>query len=199
MAEQKWYETTHRWCQTNLTEIDAAGCDIDFWKRYWLENHIQGIIVNAGGIVAYYPSRFPLQYRSRYLGDRDLLREFTDAAREMGLRVVARMDINRATKEFADARPDWFARDRSGAPYEAGGRFLSCVNSGYYTEYIPQLLEEILTTYHPDGITDNSWQGPSAKQICYCDTCREKFRRDTGLDLPQARLRCLCRSYRPAR
>ena len=62
MAEQKWYETTHRWCQTNLTEIDAAGCDIDFWKRYWLENHIQGIIVNAGGIVAYYPSRFPLQY-----------------------------------------------------------------------------------------------------------------------------------------
>ena len=33
MAEQKWYETTHRWCQTNLTEIDAAGCDIDFWKR----------------------------------------------------------------------------------------------------------------------------------------------------------------------
>ena len=186
MAEQKWYETTHRWCQTNLTEIDAAGCDIDFWKRYWLENHIQGIIVNAGGIVAYYPSRFPLQYRSRYLGDRDLLREFTDAAREMGLRVVARMDINRATKEFVDARPDWFARDRSGAPYEAGGRFLSCVNSGYYTEYIPQLLEEILTTYHPDGITDNSWQGPSAKQICYCDTCREKFSRDTGLDLPQA-------------
>ncbi len=186
MAEQKWYETTHRWCQTNLTEIDAEVCDIGFWKQYWRQNHIQGIIVNAGGIVAYYPSRFPLQYRSRYLKDRDLLREFTDAAREMGLRVVARMDINRATKEFVDARPDWFARDRSGAPYAAGGRFLSCVNSSYYTEYIPQLLEEILTTYHPDGITDNSWQGPSAKQICYCDTCREKFSRDTGLDLPQA-------------
>ena len=112
MAEQKWVETTHRWCQTNLTEIDAAVCDIDFWKRYWRENHIQGIIVNAGGIVAYYPSRFPLQYRSRYLGDRDLLREFTDAAREMGLRVVARMDINRATQEFVDARPRAVCRGR---------------------------------------------------------------------------------------
>lgn len=32
MAEQKWYETTHRWCQTNLTEIDAEICDIGFWK-----------------------------------------------------------------------------------------------------------------------------------------------------------------------
>ena len=34
MAEQKWYETTHRWCQTNLTEIDAEICDIGFWKWY---------------------------------------------------------------------------------------------------------------------------------------------------------------------
>lgn len=32
MAEQKWYETTHRWCQTNLTEIDTEICDIGFWK-----------------------------------------------------------------------------------------------------------------------------------------------------------------------
>ena len=40
--------------------------------------------------------------------------------------------------------------------YAADGRFLSCVNSASYTEYIPRLLEEILTTYHPDGITDNS-------------------------------------------
>ena len=74
----------------------------------------------------------------------------------MSLRVVARMDINRATKEFDDARPDWFARDRSSALYAADGRFLSCVTSASYTEYIPRLLEEILTTYHPDGITDNS-------------------------------------------
>ena len=124
MAEQKWYETTHRWCQTNLTEIDAEVCDIGFWKQYWRQNHIQGIIVNAGGIVAYYPSRFPLQYRSRYLKDRDLLREFTDAAREMGLRVVARMDINRATKEFVDARPDWFARDHIARDAPAGAVLL---------------------------------------------------------------------------
>lgn len=185
MAEQKWYQTTHRWCQTNLTEIDAAVCDIEFWKQYWKENDIQGIIVNAGGIVAYYPSKFPLQYRSKYLGDRDLLREFTDAAREMGLRVLARMDINRATREFVDAHPQWFAQDRNGVPYSAGGRYISCVNGGYYKEYIPQVLQEILETYHPDGITDNSWQGPSAKQICYCETCRRKFREDTGLELPE--------------
>lgn len=182
--DQKWYQTTHRWCQTNLTEIDAEDCDIYFWKKYWEENEIQGIIVNAGGIVAYYPSKYPLQYRSKYLKNKDLVRIFTDAAREKGIRVLARMDINRATKEFYEAHPQWFAQDKNGVPYTAGGRYLSCVNSGYYKEYIPMLLREIIETYHPDGITDNSWQGASAKQICYCENCRRKFREDTGLELP---------------
>lgn len=185
MPNQKWYQTTYRWCQTNLTEIDVAVCDIEFWKQYWEENNIQGIIVNAGGIVAYYPSKYPLQYRSKYLGDKDLVRMFTDAAREKGIRVLARMDINRACRDFVDAHPQWFAQDKNGIPYSAGGRYFSCVNSGYYKEYIPMLLKEIIETYHPDGITDNSWQGPSAKQICYCENCRRKFREDTGYELPE--------------
>jgi hypothetical protein len=33
---------------------------------------VQGVIINAGGIVAYYPSKFPLQYRAAFLKDRDL-------------------------------------------------------------------------------------------------------------------------------
>ena len=185
MPNQKWYQTTYRWCQTNLTEIDAEICDIEFWKQYWEENQIQGIIVNAGGIVAYYPSKYPLQYRSKYLKGGDLVKTFTDAAREKGIRVLARMDINRATKEFAEAHPQWFAQDKNGELYSAGGRYFSCVNSGYYKEHIPMLLQEIIETYRPDGITDNSWQGTSAKQICYCENCRKKFKEDTGLDLPE--------------
>jgi len=184
VPDQKWYQKTYRWCQTNLTEIDAEVCDIEFWKKYWEENNIQGIVVNAGGIVAYYPSKYSLQYRSKYLKDKDLVKLFTDAAREKGIRVLARMDINRATEAFYQSHPQWFAQNKDGVPYTAGGRYLSCVNSGYYKEYIPMLLKEIIETYHPDGITDNSWQGASAKQICYCENCRRKFKKDTGLELP---------------
>ena len=185
MSKDKWFKTTWRWCQTNLTEIDAKDCDIEFWKKYWEENWIQGIIVNAGGIVAYYPSEYPLQYRSKYLEDGDLVKVFTEAARERGIRVLARMDINRATGEFVQAHPEWFAVDREGKPYGAGERYLTCINSDYYKEYVPMLLKEIIEKYHPDGITDNSWQGPGAEQICYCENCRRKFRQDTGCDLPQ--------------
>lgn len=120
VLKQPWYQETCRWAQTNLTEIDARICDVAFWKSYWVKNHIQGIIVNAGGIVAYYPSENPLQYQSRFLGDRDLYLEFSTAAKEMGIAVVARMDINRATKAFYEACPDWFAQDEIPAGRPSG-------------------------------------------------------------------------------
>src|SRR3954462_14657517 len=89
-----WYRTAVRWGQTNITEIDPTRYDIAWWREYWKRTAIQGVIVNAGGIVAYYPSRYPLQYRALRLGDRDLFGELARAAREQGLTVVARMDSN---------------------------------------------------------------------------------------------------------
>ena len=186
MRQGPWYTWAHRWCQTNLTEEDGAGVDIAAWRAFWRENAIQGVIVNAGGIVAYYPSAFPEQYRARTLGERDVLGDFVAAAREEGLAVLARMDCNRAGAALLREHPEWFARNRAGDPYAAGDRFLTCVNSGYYREYIPALLREIAARYAPDGFTDNSWQGPNARQICYCENCRTRFAADTGLSLPEA-------------
>jgi len=181
-----WYRTVKRWCQTNLTEIDARDCELSVWRRFWADNRIGGVVVNAGGIVAYYPSEDRLQYRSPYLGERDLFGEFVSAAREAGLAVVARMDSNRAQQAMYDAHPGWFAVDGEAKPYRAGERYVACVNGPYYRRYIPQRLREIAGRYAPDGFTDNSWQGLSASEICYCDECRRKFRRDCGRELPEA-------------
>src|SRR6478735_10330453 len=84
-APAPWYRRTLRWGQTNITEIDPSRYDIPWWREYWRRTAIQGVIVNAAGIVAYYPSRYPLQYRALGLGDRDLFGELTRAARAQGL------------------------------------------------------------------------------------------------------------------
>ncbi len=181
-----WYQRVRRWGQTNLTEDDPARHNIDFWRSQWKRTHIQGVIVNCGGIVAYYPSRFGLQYRAATLGEGDYFGEFAQAAREEGLAVIARMDINRATEDFFRAHPDWFCRDKEGNPIMSQGRYFSCVNSGYYKEYIPAVLTEIIQRYHPEGFADNSWKGLGRGQICYCENCRKAFREKTGLDLPDA-------------
>src|SRR5579859_7630540 len=94
-ASGPWYRRTLRWGQTNITEADAADYDIGWWSGYWKRTRVQGIIVNAGGIVAYYPTKYALQYRPPGLGERDLFGEVLGAARENGLVVLARMDSSR--------------------------------------------------------------------------------------------------------
>ena len=98
---------------------------------------MQALIINAGGIVAYYPSKFPLHHRAEFLGDRDLFGELTKAAHDDGIFVMARMDSNRAAEDFFRAHPDWFARDAQGQPYRADDKYVACINSPYYDEYLP--------------------------------------------------------------
>ncbi len=184
ISERPWYRRVIRWGQTNLTEIDPIECDVEWWREYWKKTKTQGVIVNAGGIVAYYPTSVKLHYKAEHLGNRDLYGEFNEAARKDGLAVLARMDCNRATKDFYDAHPDWFSVNPQGEPYKSEGRYFSCINGPYYKEHIPEVLREIATMYHPDGFTDNSWTGISRKLICYCENCKRKFREECGSELP---------------
>ena len=184
--DMPWYKTTYRWAQTNFTEDDPVKADLEFWRQQWRRTRIQGVIVNCGGIVAYYPSKYDLQYRAKFLGEQDFFKRVSDMAHEEGIVVVARMDINRATKEFFDAHPDWFCRRKNGEPILSNNRYFSCINSDYYKVFIPQVLEEIIERYHPVGFTDNSWKGLERNTICYCDNCKTKFRAERGLELPEA-------------
>ncbi|MFN8635237.1 MAG: alpha-amylase family protein [Chloroflexota bacterium] len=182
-----WFRRAYRWGQTNLTELDPIRYDAAWWRQQWKRTHVQGVIVNAGGIVAYYPSRYPLQHRAEYLGERDLYGEIVAAAREDGLAVLARMDSNRADERFYLEHPDWFAVDADGRPYRAEDRFVACVNSPYYDEFLPDVLREIVERSHPDGFTDNSWSGLERARICHCVHCQRTFRDATGHHLPRSR------------
>jgi hypothetical protein len=187
-----------RWGQTNIREIDAAPghYDVQWWVEHWKRTHVQGVILNAGGIVAYYPSALELHRRSPYLGDRDLYGELTQAARENGIVVVARMDSSRASERFYREHPDWFTVDAEGKPYRAGtfGKdaepfYTACISGPYYREYLPKVLQEICERYRPDGFSDNSWAGLGRNAgICYCPNCVAAFAAFSGgMDLPSAR------------
>src|SRR5437764_10854909 len=185
-AALPWYRRTIRWGQTNITERDPARYDIEWWREFWKRTAVQGVVVNAGGIVAYYPSKFPLHHRAGFLNGRDLFGELTKAAHDDGIFVMARMDSNRTAEDFFKAHPDWFARNRNGEPYRAADKYITCINSPYYDEYLPGVLREIWERSRPDGFTDNSWAGLGRESICYCANCVSKFRAKEGMDLPRA-------------
>ena len=183
-SQPRWYRRVLRWGQTNLTEIDPVRYDAKFWRQQWRDTSVQGLIVNAGGIVAYYPSDLPLHHRAEHLGNHDLYGEIVEDARQEGLAVLARMDSNRADEEFYQAHPDWFTVDAAGQPYRAGDKYISCINSPYYSEYLPRVLQEIVKRSSPDGFADNSWAGLDRKHICYCVHCRERFQEAYDAGLP---------------
>lgn len=183
--KQPWYRTVTRWGQVNITERDPERYDIGWWRTQWKKTETQGVIINAGGIVAYYPTKIPFHKQAQYLNGRDLFGELCKAAHDDGLVVFARMDSNRAHQEFYDQYPGWFAVDKEGKPYRAGDLYLSCINSPYYDAHIPAILTEIAMLYRPEGFTDNSWSGLTRDQICYCNYCQKNFREKTGNEIPQ--------------
>jgi hypothetical protein len=182
--DASWYHTVTRWGQTNITEPDPQQYDITWWRKQWKRTQVQGVIINAGGIVSYYPSKVPLHKPSPFLKGRDLFGELCRAAHEDGLAVFARMDSNRASEEFYKAHPDWFAVDVNGKPHRADDLYITCVNGPYYNEHIPAILREIIELYHPEGFTDNSWSGLGRGTPCYCENCKKGFQALTGKDIP---------------
>src|SRR5690606_29472232 len=52
-GEIPWYRRITRWGQTNITEKDPQAYDISWWRNHWKRTRTQGVIINAGGIIAY--------------------------------------------------------------------------------------------------------------------------------------------------
>src|SRR5438874_13715705 len=99
-SAEPWYRRARRWGQTNITEKDPVRYDIGWWREYWKRTQIDGVIINAGGIVAYYPSKYPLHHRAEVLNGRDLYGERAKGAHDDGLVGRASMDCNRARERF---------------------------------------------------------------------------------------------------
>lgn len=183
--EIPWHRRVKRWGQINITEDNCTNFDVEWWRKYWKKTETQGIVLNAGGVVAYYPSKVPGHRRAKFLGDRDLFGELCRAAHEDGLVVFARVDSGKTDEEFYKEHPDWFARDEDGSPYKYHDDFfVTCINGPYYSEHIPAILKEIAKTYKPEGITDNNWEGLGRDKPCYCENCKRSFRSKTGKEIP---------------
>lgn len=180
-----WYRRTARWMQTNIAELDITRYDIPWWREQWKRTKTQGIVVNAGGIVAFYPTQIPFHPKAQFLGNHDLFGDLCQAAKADGIAVFARMDSNGAPNETYQAHPEWFTKSLQGRPYTDRGLNVPCINGPYYREHIPAILREIAEKYHPEGFTDNIWSGLARANICYCDNCAKKFREQRGLSLPQ--------------
>jgi len=192
-----WYRNVQRWGQTDITEIDPTRYDVQWWRQYWRDTRVQGVIISAGGIAAYYQSQIVpgpnhrwLHRHADYLGTMDLFGTLASAAKDDGLAVLARLDSSGNDKVFYDMNRDEFTVDINNNPYILRDLYVPCINGEYFSGFMPTVMQEILGIYKkkygfPDGFVDNNWIGLPREYICYCENCKTLFIAYSGLPLPQ--------------
>ncbi len=188
-SADSWFDAPLRWGQLTLVEDDPPKLDVGWWADFWKRCGLQAITLSAGGVVCYYPTRVPLHYKSRWLGSRDPFGELVAAAKQQGLRVLARVDTHAVHADVFEAHAEWIARDSEGQPvrhWVMPELYLTSFVGPYHWDYVPQIIREIHAQYDVDGIFANRWNStPPSQGICYCDYCRASFRKFSGEELPR--------------
>lgn len=185
LRSEDWPLHANRWVQLTFAEDDPAHFDVEFWNDLMRRSRANAVCISAGGYIAYYPTKIPYHYRSKYLGDTDPFGSLVERARALGMYVTARVDPHAIHAEAAEAHPEWLARDRDGEPIEHwsfSGIWLTCPFSSYHREFITEVARELVREYDINAIFANRWQG--SREISYSEHAQRDFYDSTGFDLP---------------
>jgi hypothetical protein len=185
--EVPWFDKPLRWAQLAFVENDPGRCDPDFWLSYFKKIHVQGALLSAGGVVAFYPTQIPLHHRSNTLGNSDLLGYVMEGCRKQNITVCVRTDPHAARQDVYDAHPDWIAVTADGKKRRHWANpelWVTCALGPYNFDFMTQVHKEIMQMYHPEGIFSNRWNGSGT---CYCEHCVKNFKEFSGgMEIPRS-------------
>ncbi|MBI4891506.1 MAG: ThuA domain-containing protein [Acidobacteria bacterium] len=181
-----WFDRPMRWVQLAFVEDDPGRYDLKFWLDYFKRVHADAACLSAGGCVAFYPTKVPLHYKSKFMAEgTDPFGDLLKGCRGLGMNVIARVDPHAAHDDVYRAHPDWIAVDEKGEPrrhWAMASYWVTCCLGPYNFEFMRDVVREIMTTYEVDGIFANRWSGSGT---CYCEHCRKNFRAYSGMELPR--------------
>ena len=190
MTEKCWWHGPLRVIQDNLQVRDTPLMDPETIARETQEMRANALVVNVGGIYAWYPSKVRYHHINEYLPeDFDLLASLIEACHRRDIKLIARFDFSKTDDYVSQERPDWFIRKPDGSRVAYGAErpgnwsilYSTCINSGYRNEEVAvPVLEEVLDRYDIDGIFLNA---PNY-EYCTCDACRKKYQKIYGKPLP---------------
>jgi hypothetical protein len=181
--ERQWHDRPLRVVQTVLREIDIRGYDPQAVVDYVERLHGNVLVVNGGGLWAFYPSEVPGHHRVAGMSG-DILRDLRGLTVSKGIRLLARVDFRGGHREMFQAHPDWFSYDRDGEPLMMSGLHAATPCSPFRNEgYGFTVVREILQRYDVDGIWENA---PSFGPLAYGPDVERRFKDDTGHALPRS-------------
>ncbi len=169
-----WEQRVRRVGQSNMTEHDPAVMNIEQWADYWHGCGTDVVYVSVTGILAFYPSKVKFHRHGKFLNGRDFFGECTAAAKNRGMRVVARMSPDLNWGDALEAHPEWAMRHKDGSVQmseEEPRLFKTCMFSSYMDDYVPAIMREVNSLYDVDCFYTNGWPPLGSLPECHCAIC----------------------------
>ncbi|GIN07882.1 alpha-amylase family protein [Shouchella clausii] len=188
-----WWKKNVRVIQPNLQVKDTGQIDPERLAEQLYNMEANTVVFNVGGIYAWYPTEVQNHTINEYLPtSHDLLLKMIEAVHKRNMRFIARFDFSKAEDTIYLKNPQWFVRDQTGKPQVIGSHrpgnwsllMSTCINGTYRTDEVAiPVINEVLSKYPIDGIFLNN----PGYIPCHCDTCKRKYVRLYGEELPEER------------
>lgn len=194
MSDTLWWKEPMRVIQFNLQVKDTPGMDPAKIAGETKEMAANVVVMNVGGIYAWYESKVKYHHINEYLPkNRDLLKDLIEEFHKRNIKFVARFDFSITDDTTYQEKPQWFARHKDKSPYYRGEKRMgewslllnTCATGGYRNEEVAvPVINEVLDHYDIDGIFFNA---PSAS-ACFCERCQDKYQKKYGKPMPESDL-----------
>lgn len=187
-----WQRNNLRVVQTNLPDFVAAEIEPERFVQHLEDMAANTLIINVGGIMAFYPTELDYHYRNPYASD-TLIEEIIRRCQQKDIKVIVRVDFSRLHKEVFDKHPDWCYLSADGKRMFNDDIYVVAINAPYVQEKAFEIVTEIMDKYPIDGIflnmpgfqTSNAYTGEYLG-IDHNPYERERFAQFSGgMDLPE--------------
>lgn len=155
-AQQKdslhwWRQNNLRVIQTNLPDYEAAALNADSLVNDLMNYSANTLIINAGGIMAFYPSKLDYHYINPYIKN-EMLRDVIEKCHRQNIRVIVRFDFSRIHESIFKANPDWCYVSKKGEHMINRDMYVTSINAPYVQEKAFNIIAEVMNKYPIDGI-----------------------------------------------
>ncbi len=187
MGNPAWFRSAYH---RNVVDMHISDCDERFLTEFdpqayvkcLKEANVEAAVVYTHPHVGmtYFPTR--CGYMHPNLKGRDLFGEVSSLLKREGIAVIAYFSL--IFDNFAyNNHPDWRMKTWTDKHWGENGRFgVCCPNAEGYRRYLKNIVTELCRGYDFDGIRFDMtfWPG-----YCYCQNCRERYRKEYGAELPE--------------
>ncbi|SKB48145.1 alpha-amylase family protein [Dyadobacter psychrophilus] len=146
-----WKRNNLRVIQMNLPSYEAATINADSIVADLITYSANTLLINAGGIMAFYPTKLDFHYINPFMKE-NVLGDVIKKCHQNNIKVIVRFDFSRVHESIYKAHPDWCYISPKGERIINTDMYVVSINAPYVQEKAFKIVEEVIDMFPIDGI-----------------------------------------------